>query len=97
MKCEICGRDRASDDGVVITLSAEEREFIAKSLKGSNPSSYFYCDPCYRVVTDREQGARLISGQLELQLRQSGHPKAREVADRFYKFLIEKSKDKQVS
>jgi hypothetical protein len=97
MKCEICGRDRQETEGTVIKLTDEEREFILLSTGSPAPLQYFYCAPCYRIVTDREQGARLISGQMEMQLRSAGHPHAHQIAERIYNFLIEKSKAKRVS
>lgn len=97
MKCEICGRDRQLSEGTTILLSEEDRAFVAHATGVPAPTSYFYCNPCYKVVTDREQGARLISNQLEMQLRASGNPHAAKIAGRVYKFLIEKSKTKRVS
>jgi hypothetical protein len=97
MKCEVCGRQQPDDQGVSITLTEDERKAIAGASGMPAPEVYFYCKPCYGVVTDREQGARLISGQLEMRLRMAGNPFAEKIATRLYKFLIEKSAHKQVS
>jgi hypothetical protein len=97
MKCEVCGRDRAEDQGVRLALTAEDRRLISNSTGQPAPAEYFYCKPCYGVLTDREQGARLISGQIESRLRLAGHPKAQQIAEKVYTFLIEKSSSKQVS
>ncbi len=97
MKCVNCGRERPPDSGTVLKLTESERDLITMSTGETPPLEYFYCQPCYRVITDREMGARLIAGQIEIRLRMMGHPKAQEVAERMYKFLIEKSSQKQVS
>lgn len=96
-KCINCGRERLESSGRVLTLTDEERAVITKVAGEPPPTEFFYCTPCYRVVTDREMGARLISGQLEIRLRVAGHPRAKEAAEAFYKLLISKSESKQVS
>jgi hypothetical protein len=96
MKCVNCSRERAPNAGKVIELTEEERNLITMTV-GEAPSSYFYCTPCYRILTDREMGARMIAGQLEIRLRASGNPRAQQIAETLYKFLIEKSATKQVS
>jgi len=97
MKCINCGRDRPQESGTVFKLTDQERAIIEKVAGEPPPIELFYCAPCYRVVTDREMGARLISGQLEIRLRLAGHPKAKQAAEAFYKLLISKSVAKQVS
>jgi hypothetical protein len=96
MKCVNCGRDRPEADCSTLVLTEDERNVI-RSLTGDAPVQLVFCKPCYRVITDREMGARLISGQLEARLRIAGNPKAQQIAETLYKFLIDKSKSKQVS
>jgi hypothetical protein len=96
MKCVNCSRERDPSTGKIITLTEDERRVIAEAL-GEAPTTYFYCIPCYRILTDREMGARMISGQLEIRLRAGGNPRAQQIAETLYKFLIEKSAAKQVS
>jgi hypothetical protein len=97
LKCINCGRERAQEEGRVVKLDDEAREMIKTLTKETAPEDFFYCAPCYRVITDREMGARLISGWFEMQLRVAGHPRAAQAAEAVYKFLIEKSARKQVS
>ena len=81
----------------MVKVSEEDRAIISSAMGEPAPSEYFYCKPCYRVITDREMGARLIAGQVEIRLRMGGHPKAQQIGEAVYKFLIEKSAKKQVS
>lgn len=97
MKCSNCGRERSESAGSVLKLSEDEQAHIAKLTGAPSPIELFYCKPCYRIVTDREMGARLISGQIEVRLRLAGHPRAQQIAESFYRLLIEKSTSKQVS
>lgn len=97
MKCINCARERAPTAGKVIELTEEDRRLIRMTTGEESPTEYFYCNACYRIVTDREMGARMISGQLEIRLRAAGNPNAQQIAETFYKFLIEKSTKQQVS
>ncbi len=97
MKCVNCSRERPESTGTVIQLTDEERGLIRKMSGDEPPTSYFYCKTCYRIITDREMGARMISGQLEIRLRAAGNPTAQEIAEKLYKLLIDKSTHKQVS
>ena len=96
MKCVNCGRERPETDCTTMTLTEDERAAILQ-MTGEAPTVVIFCKPCYRVVTDREMGARLISGQVEVRLWMAGNPKATQIAESFYKLLIDKSKTKQVS
>jgi len=97
VKCVNCGRDREQHEGTVIELTEQDRKYIERAFKEGAPSEVFYCQPCYRVLTDREMGARLIAGQLEVRLRLAGHPRAQKVGEAMYKFLLSKAAPKQVS
>lgn len=97
MRCINCGRERGADEGHTLVLSEEDRAIISRATQEQAPPSYFYCKPCYRVVTDREMGARLIASQVEIRLRLAGHPRPSHVGEAVYRFLIEKSAPKQVS
>jgi hypothetical protein len=97
MKCVNCGRDRPESSGTMLKLTEEDQRLIGSASGETPPAELFYCKPCYGVLTDREMGARLISGQLEVRLRLANHPRARQVAEALYKYLIERSKNKQVS
>jgi len=97
VKCVNCGRDREQHEGTLIELTEQDRKYIEQAFKEGAPSEVFYCQSCYRVLTDREMGARLIAGQLEVRLRLAGHPRAQKVGEAMYKFLLSKAAPKQVS
>lgn len=97
MKCANCGRERPEGSGSVIKLTEDDQAMIQRVTGEPSPTEFFYCTPCYRIVTDPELGARMISGQLEMRLRMKGHPKAQQIAEGLYKLLKEQSKNKKVS
>lgn len=91
VKCCICGSERDQDKCVGLTLTEAEAEAIRKL--GKEPvKEIFYCNPCYRIATDREQGARLMQGLVQTRLRALGSPKAEEMGARMYDMLIRKSR-----
>lgn len=91
VKCGICGAERDRDKCVVLVTTPAEAESIRKM--GREPEKeYIYCNPCYRVVTDREQGARLMQGLIQTKLRTSGSPKADELSKRMYEMLVKRSR-----
>jgi hypothetical protein len=90
-KCGICGAERERDKCVVLVTTPTEAAAIRKM--GREPEKeYVYCNPCYRVVTDREQGARLMQGLIQTRLRTSGSPKAEALSKRMYEMMINRSR-----
>lgn len=85
MKCGVCEQER--DKGHTLVLTDEEKQYI-KVETGEDLESYFYCFPCWNLLHNRSAGASLIKGTMELNLRNTGHPKAKEMASRFYQHLI---------
>jgi hypothetical protein len=90
MRCVLCGRERES--GTTVQLTEDERKIL-----GSEATEVFYCTPCHGVVTDKEMGARFLSSRFALQAKLMGHPKAEEMGERMYKFLIERATKNRVS
>ena len=90
--CAVCGRDR--DCPTTIHVTAEMR---AAYPSITLPQAYHYCRPCWRLLSDREKGARLLSGLMQTQLSGQGNLDAQKMSAKFYEFLIEKSKSGLVS
>ena len=79
--CDVCGSVRECR---ILTLTDKEKE----TLK-NNKDSYAYCEPCWRIVTDREKGARLIQSFAHAVVGKRGN--------KVYRFLIEKTKAGPIS
>lgn len=90
-KCCVCSRPREDAEMKQIVLTASEREYV-KAKTGEDATDYWYCIPCFRVLSDREQGAQLIKGSLQVSLTARGHPRAGEISQKVYEDLLEKSK-----
>lgn len=74
---------------------AEKAVFVR--MGATVPEEVVYCRPCHRILTDKEQGARLLQGMLQQGLRPYNPKKAEEQGDRLYRFLMERAKPKPVS
>jgi hypothetical protein len=85
MKCGVCEQER--EKGHVLTLTEQERQYV-KEQTGEDVTTFFYCFPCWNLMKDRMAGASLIRGTLELNLRSIGHPRAHDMAERFYSDLV---------
>jgi hypothetical protein len=94
MKCGICRRDRNQEDMKHIVLTTEERAFV-KRAQGVDATEYWYCKPCFSVLSDREQGAQLIKGTLQVNLAAAGNPNAQKIAQKMYDRLIDRSAKKE--
>ena len=96
MKCGICRRDRDEADMVHLVLTDEERAYV-KRQQGVDVTEYWQCRPCHSVLSNREQGAQLIKGTLQVNLTERGHRNAEKIATAVYNKLIEKSAKEPVS
>jgi len=85
MKCGMCDTER--EHGHTLVLNEQERAYV-KEQTGEDVESYFYCLPCWRLLNDRQAGASLISGTMELNLRSIQQPEAKKMAQRLYQYLI---------
>ncbi len=90
MNCCICNRDRSQ--GTTLTITEEERRVLAKTALGVVPDSYFYCSPCWTILKDRSQGAQLFKGLIQAGMAKHGVNRADVVAERYYKFLVDRAK-----
>jgi len=85
--CAICHRPRAVERCEVLELTADEKK--AMRQMGQTPEDkLYYCRPCWRVVTNREQGAALMKGMAQVQLQRAGVTNAETVATKFHERLL---------
>jgi hypothetical protein len=87
MKCCVCSKKIESSACVTLRLSDSEKESVRQM--GQEPQNeYEYCRPCFRLLSNPEQGAQLIRGTFQLALRSEGVPDAESKARKYYDFLI---------
>jgi len=99
MKCELCGRDKLKTQGVSVTLTESDREVLLKLATPVNMDAVFYCKPCHGVLTNPEEGAKVLSGLMETRLRLSGMAPARAemLGNNMRRLLLEKASAKKDS
>lgn len=85
--CAACDRDWPSDKCHTIQLTDEERKFLRDSGV-PEVESYSYCNPCWRVLSDRLMGAQYIKGTLQIQLRSQGRANAEELSQQYFDRLL---------
>lgn len=85
MLCCVCERDWPDHRCKVLPVSDEERDAL-KDIK--LPESYAYCEPCWKVLSDKTMGAQLIKGVIQQMLLAQGTPYAEVLAQNFYRRLI---------
>ncbi len=96
MKCCICGRFR--QNLVTVTLTDEDKAFIVKTAGTKQPpDAYVYCKPCFKILSDRERGAQLMRGTIEIALRSKGNRNATKIADKYYQMLLSRTPAKKPS
>ena len=89
--CAVCSRSFDEDDCKCILLTAEEKR-VAVAMGYEGPNELHYCKPCWKILTDREQGAQLIRGIAETGLRRMGLSQAEQMASKLHAGLMEKTK-----
>jgi hypothetical protein len=95
MKCCVCNREREAAKTLILT--EEEKEHILRLTLTKAPDSYSYCAACWAVTSNRQQGAQLFKGLMRAGLARAGVRQADQLADRYYRFLLEHSAKKPVS
>lgn len=95
MKCCVCNRER--EPAQVIELTEEEKLVLRKAVMEPILDSYAYCGPCWAVMSDKNQGAQLFKGLMQVNLTRFGVRNAGTVAQRYYQFLIERATKKPTS
>lgn len=91
MICGICDRKWPDDRCHVLTLTDAEREQVVRMTGKEAPKEYIYCGPCWKLLSNRRQGAEFIAGSMQSSLRAEGHPKADVIAKKTLDFLVGKS------
>ena len=87
MLCCVCDRDWPEKKCMVLALTEEERAMLERT-EGSAPETLAYCNPCWRVLSDRMMGAQLIKSTLQVHLRQSGVGNAERVSQEYFDRLL---------
>lgn len=93
LKCCVCDRPREREHMWIIQTTPDERAAI-KKMGAVAADEYPYCRPCWRVVSDREKGAQLLKGMMQMKMRVQGAPGADDIGAKLYKFLLERSQPK---
>jgi len=91
MKCGVCSREWPKEHCRTIVLTAVERAYVMAATGGAAPDEYVYCNPCWKLLSNRQQGAQFIAGSFQASFQASGHPKAAQVGKKMLNFLIAKS------
>jgi len=95
MKNECCVCRRLQPDlkrCEVLTLTPEEKKAVADSGTNPVPDKLIYCHPCWKIVNDKQRGARFLQGLWETGLRRAGVADAEARAKKFHDALIAKGK-----
>lgn len=91
MICGVCKREWPTESCKVIHLTDTERLSVKRATGQEAPTEYIYCKPCWKLLSDRRQGAQYIAGTMQASLKSHGHPKAEEVGKKMLDFLLSKS------
>jgi len=85
MLCNVCQKDRTCSHS--FELTAEEQTTL-----GCGPATLYYCDPCWRIINDREKCASLLRGVYQETLTRLGHHDPERAGSKLQAFLLDKSK-----
>ena len=86
MKCCVCGRQGGDEDFTTILLTEPEKASVRK-LGVEPDEKYIYCEPCIRILRNREAGARLMQGVARNHLSSLGHPSPDEASEKVYEAM----------
>lgn len=87
VECAVCNRSKKRSECEVIRLTEAEKKSVRST--GATPlDEYFYCRPCWRIVTDRFKGADLQKGIVQVSLQQIGVTNAEAIATRYRDNLL---------
>jgi len=91
MKCGVCSRTWADEFCHVLDLTESERTYIRAATGEPAPKQYVYCKPCWKLLSNRQQGAQFIAGSFQAGFRAAGHPKSVQAGKKWLNFLVSKS------
>lgn len=86
-RCCVCARDWPDNKCMVLTLTEEERAYITANGETA-PETYAYCNPCWRVLSDKMMGAQLIKSTLQVHLRKRGVANAEQLSAAYFDRLV---------
>jgi hypothetical protein len=86
--CCVCNRDWPEDKCRTLTLTDTEKSYIRTSVGQDPPETFLYCNPCWRVLSDRLMGAQFIKGTLQVQMQARGVGNAEELSQRYFDRLL---------
>lgn len=91
MKCGVCSRTWPDDRGHVLTLTESERSTIQQMTGQPAPLEYHYCNPCWKLLSDRQQGAQFIAGTVRASLAAQGMKNPEKAGKKMLDFLLARS------
>lgn len=85
--CVVCNRSWPKEKCQTLTLTDEEKAHIQAA--GEEPmETLSYCNPCWKILSDKLMGAQLIKGTLQVQLRAKGVANAEELSQTYFERLL---------
>lgn len=88
VQCCVCKRQKGRDECEILVLTDKEKEALAQAGDTETGDELAYCKPCWRVVSDRQKGADLQKGLVQVSLQQLGVPTAEAIAESYRQKLL---------
>ena len=92
VKCAICGKSRPKGQCKVIELTGEEKEAVREGMGTEPLEEYFYCQPCWKNISDPRSGPAFVGSMYEITLRQIGVEDPEKAARKYRAWLTEQVK-----
>jgi len=96
LRCCVCGSKTTPEQSTTFQLTAEEKLALRRAGQ-PEVNVCTYCRGCLKILSNREQGAQLLKGVLQTNLRIAGVATAEQQAQRFHNFLLDKAARKPIS
>lgn len=90
IKCCVCGKSVTQANSTAFRFTAEEKKAL-QALDQPVVEECSYCRGCLKLLSNRERGAQLLKGVLQMNLRMSGVANAEQHAEKFHDFLLKKA------
>ena len=88
MKCGTCNREWPDKKCHVLDLTPEDKAYAKIQGVENPPDQYIYCNPCWKVLSDRLMGAQFIKGSLQVQLQAKGVGNAEALSQQYFNNLL---------